>query len=196
MKLDKNFFLTQDVLKIAKNLLGKYLFVKMDGVVCGGIITETEAYLGAIDKASHAYQNKRTTRTEVMFLEGGRTYVYLCYGIHSMLNFVCSEANHPNAILIRGFWPTHGLDEIRKRVGNKKFNVKNFNGPGKLTRALGIGKQHNNLLIEGDEIWLEDRDLNFSDKDIIIGSRVGIDYAEEDALLPYRFLLKQKKDLV
>ncbi len=196
MKLEKDFFLSPDVLQIAKDLLGKYLFVKNNGRVCGGYITETEAYLGAVDKASHAYQNKRTSRTEVMFQEGGRTYVYLCYGIHSLLNFVCSEEGIPNAILIRGFWPTHGLDEIRERIGKKKLQEKSFNGPGKLTKALGITQAHNNLLIDGTEIWLEDKGLNFSEEEIIVGPRIGIDYAEEDALLPYRFLIKQKKDLV
>jgi DNA-3-methyladenine glycosylase len=196
MKLEKDFFLSQDVVEIAKNLLGKYLFVKIDGIVCGGIITETEAYKGATDKASHAYQNKRTNRTEVMFLEGGRTYVYLCYGIHSLLNFVCSEENNPNAVLIRAIRPTHGLDAIRNRTGHKILKQQNFNGPGKLTRALGINRDHNNLLLDGDGIWLEDRGEEIMDKDIIVGPRIGIDYAEEDVLLPYRFLIKQKKDLI
>lgn len=191
MRIEKEFFLSSDVVGIARELLGKYLFVKIDGVICGGYITETEAYAGSVDKASHAYQNKRTKRTEVMFSEGGSTYVYLCYGIHAMLNFVSAEEGIPHAILVRGFWPTHGLETILGRLKKSKVSKRMFNGPGKITRALGILTSHNNLDLQEDQIWLEDRGMEVSEDDIIVGSRIGIDYAEEDALLPYRFKLKE-----
>ena len=187
MKLNKDFFLSQDVVQIARNLLGKYLFVNVDGIVCGGFINETEAYAGASDKASHAYQNRRTHRTEVMFGEGGRTYVYLCYGIHAMLNIVTAEENVPHAVLIRGFWPTHGVNHILSRLGESKPTKNMFNGPGKLTRALGIKLIHNNLDLQENEIWLEDRGFKVSNEKIIVGFRIGIEYAEEDRFLPYRF---------
>lgn len=190
MKLKNNFYLSEDVVKTARELLGKYLFVNIDGVKCGGYITETEAYTGAVDKASHAYQNKRTKRTEVMFAEGGRTYVYLCYGIHALLNVVTAPKDVPHAVLIRGFWPTHGLDHILKRLGKSKTTKSMFKGPGKLTRALGIKTAHNNLDLSGDQIWLEDLGMKIPDEEILVGPRIGIDYAEEDALLPYRFQIK------
>ncbi len=191
MRIKKDFFLSTDVVEIARNLIGKYLLVKIDGIVCGGYITETEAYEGATDKASHAYQNKKTKRTEVMFAKGGRTYVYLCYGIHAMLNFVTADENIPHAILIRGFWPTDGIDVILNRLNRTKLSEGMFNGPGKSTRALGILTTHNNLDLEGDQIWLEDRGMKIPANKIFIGPRVGIDYAEEDALLPYRFIYKK-----
>ncbi len=190
MKIYKDFYTSTDVVQIARNLIGKYLFVKSEGIVCGGYITESEAYQGPTDRASHAYNNRRTNRTEVMFYEGGRTYVYLCYGIHSMLNIVTGPKDIPHAVLIRGFMPTTGLEAIKKRIGVNNPSAKNFNGPGKLTKALGINAVHNNLDLSGNEIWLEDRGLNLKGKKIIAGPRIGVDYAKEDALLPYRFVLK------
>lgn len=190
MKLKKTCYLSEDVVNIARELLGKYLFVNIDGIVCGGFITETEAYAGAVDKASHAYQNKRTKRTEVMFVEGGRTYVYLCYGIHALLNIVTAGEDIPHAVLIRGFQPTHGVEYILNRLGKSKITKNMFNGPGKLTKALGITTAYNNLDLQGNQIWIEDLGMKIPDKEIMVGPRIGIDYAEEDALLPYRFQIK------
>ncbi len=178
MKIEKEFYLSDKVVNIARNLIGKYIFVNHNGLICGGYITETEAYEGTTDKASHAYQNKRTNRTEVMYAQGGRTYVYLCYGIHSMLNIVTGEKELPHAVLIRGFKPTLGLNEIRARLGKDELKKNNFDGPGKLTKALGIDVRHNNLCVFGNEIWLEDCGMKVSDDQIISAPRVGIDYAE------------------
>ena len=191
MKLEKNYFLSDNVVGIAKDLIGKHLFVNIEGVVCGGYITETEAYAGTTDKASHAYQSRRTSRTEVMFKQGGRTYVYLCYGMHPLLNFVTAEENVPHAVLIRGFCPTHGLETILSRLGKQSINTSLFNGPGKLTKALGIKTIHNDLDLQGDQIWVEDLGLKIVERKIEVGPRIGVDYAGSDALLPYRFLLKQ-----
>lgn len=190
MKLEKNYFLSDDVVKIARDLIGKHLFVNLDGVVCGGYITETEAYEGATDKASHAYQNRRTNRTEVMFMQGGRTYVYLCYGMHALLNFVTAGQDVPHAVLIRGFWPTHGLDTILSRIGKQVAKSSLFDGPGKLTKALGIKTIHNDLDLQGDQIWIEDLGLKILNNKIEVGPRIGVGYAGTDALLPYRFVLK------
>ncbi|PKP33896.1 MAG: DNA-3-methyladenine glycosylase [Bacteroidetes bacterium HGW-Bacteroidetes-17] len=190
MKLEKQFFLSENVVEIARDLIGKYLFVNNDGVVCGGYITETEAYAGATDKASHAYQNRRTNRTEVMFKKGGRTYVYLCYGMHALLNFVTAEENVPHAVLIRGFWPTHGIDTILSRLGKQFAKPSFFNGPGKLTKALGIKPTHNDLDLQRDQIWIEDLGLKILNNKIEVGPRIGVGYAGTDALLPYRFVLK------
>src|ERR1019366_276261 len=104
-KLSKDFYLRDDVIQISKDLLGKYLFTKIDNKITAGIITETEAYAGVSDKASHAYNNRRTNRTEIMFAEGGVSYVYLCYGIHHLFNVITTVKNTPHAVLIRAINP-------------------------------------------------------------------------------------------
>ena len=104
-KLSVEFYSREDVVLISKELIGKVLCTNVKGVVTKGIITETEAYAGATDKASHAYGNKRTLRTEIMFGPPGRSYVYLCYGVHSLFNVVTNQKNVPHAVLIRGIYP-------------------------------------------------------------------------------------------
>lgn len=125
MIIQKEFYLSENVVEIARNLIGKHLFTKINGEISGGIITETEAYEGITDKASHAYRGRKTKRTEIMFREGGIAYIYLCYGIHSLFNIVTNKMNIPHAILIRGIFPTHGLNLILNRM-NKKSLSKNM----------------------------------------------------------------------
>jgi len=190
MKIDKLYYQQKDVVKIARELLGKYLYTRIGGkVITAGIITETEAYAGAIDKASHAYGNKRTKRTEVMFHEGGVAYVYLCYGMHSLFNIVTNKEDIPDAVLIRGIKPMEGVDLMLKRTNKKKVSKDFSNGPGKVTKALGIDCKHTALDLTGNKIWLEDKGFEVKKNDIIITPRIGIDYAGEDALLPYRFII-------
>src|ERR1043166_9259202 len=110
MKLGKEFYIRNNVVQISKKLLGKYLFTKRFGVITGGMIIETEAYAGITDRASHAYGNRRTARTEIMYGEGGIAYVYLCYGIHSLFNVVTNLEGIPHAVLIRAIEPTDGID--------------------------------------------------------------------------------------
>lgn len=191
MKLEKNFYLNPNVVEVAKELLGKYMFTNIGGVITGGYITETEAYEGVTDKASHAYNNKRTKRTEIMFKEGGRTYVYLCYGIHALVNIVTNIEGIPHAVLIRGICPVIGNETILGRIKRSKLKHIYFKGPGKVTKALGITSVHNNLDLRNNQIWIEDKGMNVLEKKIKVGPRIGIDYAEEDALLPYRFELLQ-----
>src|ERR1700743_3219276 len=106
MKLPKSFYLGSDVVSISKSLLGKYLFTCIDGEITGGYIVETEAYNGVVDRASHAYGNRLTPRTQTMYQQGGIAYVYLCYGIHEMFNVVTSVEGRPHAVLIRAVNPT------------------------------------------------------------------------------------------
>lgn len=187
-KLSRDFYLCEDVVQISKDLLGKYLFTDIDGKLTAGIITETEAYAGAIDKASHAYGNRRTARTETMFAQGGTSYVYLCYGIHSLFNVVTNEQGTPHAVLVRSIKPIEGIDTILERRKSTKLKKDLTIGPGKVSLALGINfRQHNNLDLLSNQIWIEDKDIKINPKDITIGPRVGVDYAGEDALLPYRF---------
>lgn len=191
MILSKPFYTRPDVVQIARDLIGKYLFTQFEEGITGGIITETEAYEGATDRASHAFGNRRTARTEVMFAEGGVAYVYLCYGIHSLFNIVTNVKDIPHAVLIRGIHPVEGLDIMLKRAGKDKI-VRGFgSGPGKVSKLLGIHYSHSGLDLQGDKIWVEDRGLELA-KQIISGVRIGVDYAGEDALLPYRFRIPEE----
>lgn len=177
-----SFYKNPDVVEVAKNLLGKLLLTKIDGLLTGGFITETEAYAGVVDKASHAYAGRRTERTEIMYASGGITYVYLCYGIHSLLNIVTGEKGVPHAVLIRAIKPYIGTEIIQKR---RKYKTPLTSGPGTLTRALGITRKQNGLSLLSKEVWVE---KGISVSSIENTPRIGIDYAEEDASLPYRFI--------
>lgn len=188
MKLSQDYYLQSDVVAVAKDLLGKVLFTCINGKVCGGIITETEAYAGVTDKASHAYNNRRTNRTETMYAEGGVAYVYLCYGMYHLFNVVTHNKDIPHAVLIRAIYPYHNEALILQRRGKEKWSKQLLNGPGKLSTGLGINQYFNGKSLLGNEIWLEDKDLKIDASHIQASPRIGVDYAEEDALLPYRFV--------
>lgn len=190
MKLKQDFYQREDVVQIAKDLLGKYLFTRFDNVITGGIITETEAYNGVIDKASHAYGDRRTTRTEIMYGEAGLAYIYLCYGIHSLFNVVTNTKNVPHAVLIRAIYPTHGIEQMmaRRKVNEVKKNFSS--GPGTVSQALGIHYSDTGTSLSGNKIWIEDKGIVISE--FKTTPRIGVDYAKEDASLPYRFVVDHK----
>lgn len=187
-KLEREFFQHQDVTQIARKLLGKKLLTNINDQLTGGLICETEAYDGMIDRASHAWPNKRTPRTQVLFEPGGRTYVYFCYGIHHLLNIVTGPANAPQAVLIRGVAPTVGLKVMKMRRG-KSAMVGLTDGPAKVAQALGLTLLHNNIIL-GDAVQLEDAP-NVPDSEVLITPRIGIDYAGPDKGLPWRFVWQQ-----
>jgi DNA-3-methyladenine glycosylase len=190
MKLPESFYLNSNVVEVARHLLGKYLYTCINGVITGGYIVETEAYNGAVDKASHAYGNRLTPRTQIMFAHGGIAYVYLCYGIHEMLNVVTSVEGQAHAVLIRAVNPTVGLDEMlyRRNMAVVKPNI--TAGPGSVGKALGISRKLNGVSFQSDEMWIADEGLTFTDEQIAAVPRIGVAYAAEDALLPYRFYIK------
>lgn len=190
MKLPEAFYQRNDVLAISRDLLGKYLFTYIDGELTGGYIVETEAYNGVIDKASHAYGNRVTPRTQTMYLEGGVAYVYLCYGIHEMFNVVTSVEGNPHAILIRAIQPTDGVDIMLYRRNMKVVKPTITSGPGSVAQALGISRKINAISLQSGTLWIEDRGLVIPEENIAAVPRVGVAYAAEDALLPYRFYLK------
>ncbi|HZY40208.1 MAG TPA: DNA-3-methyladenine glycosylase [Mucilaginibacter sp.] len=190
MKLPETYYHNTDVVALSRDLIGKYLFTCIDGVLTGGFIVETEAYNGALDKASHAFGNRKTKRTEVMFRQGGIIYVYLCYGIHEMLNIVTSTEGHAQAILIRAINPTEGIEVMLRRRKMAALKPTITMGPGSVAKALGISRTINAHSLQGDVIWIEDRGLTFTNEGIAAVPRVGVDYAGEDALLPYRFYVK------
>lgn len=186
---DRNFYLDGDVVGISKRLLGMKIVSNTPEGICAGIITETEAYAGETDRASHAFGGRLTQRTEVMYREGGIAYVYLCYGLHSLLNVVTGPAGLPHAVLIRGIYPLEGIDIMAGRIKRSINLRKDGLGPGKLTRLLGVDISYNGteLKCQG-RLWIEYTGLPISESMISSGPRIGIDYAGEDAGLPYRFL--------
>jgi DNA-3-methyladenine glycosylase len=188
--LPLEFYLRQDVVAISKELLGKWIFTQIGkGPVTGGMIIETEAYAGAEDRACHAYGNRRTPRTEVMFQKGGVAYVYLCYGMHHLLNVVTNQQDIPHAILIRAIKPTHGIETMLKRRKKTTFDSRLTSGPGALCQALGIDRTFNGYSFASPPLWIEDRKASFRENEILATPRIGVDYAGKDAHLPWRFLV-------
>lgn len=189
-KLGKDFYQRENVLSIAKELLGKLLVTKRAGVTTTGRIVEVEAYNGVIDKASHAFGGRRTIRNEVMYAEGGVSYVYLCYGIHHLFNVVTHSKETPHAILIRALEPVKGIDEMLRRTGKKKLDHTLTRGPGNLSKAMGIAVLHSGCSLQSKELFLADDGFEYGKNEIAASPRIGVDYAGKDALLHYRFYIK------
>ncbi len=191
-KLGQSYFLEADVVSISQSLLGKYLVTQINGQKTSGKIVETEAYKAPEDKACHAYQNKRTPRTDVMFKKGGCCYVYLCYGIHHLFNIVTGPAGVAHAVLIRAIEPDEGLDIMQQRRARFIDNPSLTAGPGVAAKALGITTQYTGESIVDNNaiIWVEDRGLQIAPSGIIASPRVGVGYAEECALWNWRFRIK------
>lgn len=189
MKLSRDFYLRDDVVLIAKELIGKWLLTNIDNYITGGIITETEAYQGETDKASHAYKGKKSERTKIMYNIGGTAYVYLCYGVHSLFNIVTNIEGIPHAVLIRGIKPIIGINIMSERYNNKQIKINSAKGPGLVSKLLGIHYSISGESLLNNKIWLEDRNTKFNKNKIIQTTRIGIDYAGEDAFLPYRFYI-------
>lgn len=192
-KLGQAFYEKGDVVEISRALLGKFLFTNVDGAITGGMIVETEAYNGRCDKACHAYYNKRTKRTAIMYEPGGKAYVYLCYGIHYLFNITTNVEGKADAVLVRAVEPVEGIEEMLERRNMTSLLPRLTAGPGVLSQALGISKAHYGASLRGESVWIEDRNIVFSDDDIAISKRIGVDYAEEDALLPWRFYVRNNK---
>lgn len=190
--LQKEFYTRKDVVQIARELLGKVLYTSFNNEITAGIIIETEAYAGVVDRASHAYNNRRTVRTEIMYSEGGCAYVYLCYGIHPLFNIVTSVRDDPQAVLIRGIEPIYGIEIMKNRKGRINLIPMDGIGPGKITKLLGILVNHSGLTLcnnsnKENGIWLQDDGIQVLESEVKSSPRIGIAYASEDALLPYRF---------
>ena len=187
--LPQSFFLRGDVLAVSRDLLGKVLCTDIDGRRTSMVITETEAYAGVTDRASHAYGNRRTRRTEPMYGPGGVAYVYLCYGIHHLFNVVTNVSGVPHAVLVRAGEPHSGLSTMLERRGKPHADRSLLSGPGSVARALGITTSLTGSSLLSGPIRIEDHGLRVDEARISAGPRVGIDYAGEDAGRPYRFRL-------
>lgn len=190
--MPESFYLKRDVVRLARELLGRILVTEINGIRTAGMIVETEAYAGPVDRASHAFGGRRTARTEVMYSHGGVAYVYLCYGIHHLFNVVTNVRDTPHAILIRAIEPLEGIDEMMKRRGKNKLTPSLTAGPGALSMALGISTSHTGASLQGPEIFIEEG-IKINKKDIVAATRVGVAYAQEHALLPYRFFIRGNK---
>lgn len=185
--LSKDFYM-QDALTLSRELLGKVLVHETEDGIIKGRIVETEAYMGAIDPASHAYQNRKTARTSVMFEDGGIAYVYLIYGMYNCMNVVANKKDTAQACLIRALEPIEGIEIMKK---NRKMDkLKNLcNGPGKLCMALGITKAQHGADLITSPLYLEEPE-NPEPFEVITSKRINIDYAGEAKDYPWRFLIK------
>jgi DNA-3-methyladenine glycosylase len=190
VKLPLSFYQRQNVVKIAQDLLGKVLFTQFNGQISAGMIVETEAY-SSKEKGCHAY-NGMTERNKVMFESGGIAYVYLCYGIHHLFNVVTNESGKADAVLIRALQPWRGEELMMERM-NVKSLKRITSGPGKLTKALDINRSCDGKNLLSAEIWVEDVGEKIPKKNCVASARIGIDYAGKDALLPWRFSIKENE---
>ena len=191
IKLPLSYYLNTNVVCLAKDLLGKVIYTNINQQITSGIIIETEAYKSVNDKASHSYLNKRTPKNENMYHTGGIAYVYLCYGIHYLLNIVTNKENIADAVLIRAIEPKDGIEIMERRI-SKNSIISFKSGPGKLSKALGVDMSFNGKSLSLDEIWIEDQS-DAPSFEIEQKHRIGIKYAEEDKKLPWRFYIKNNK---
>jgi DNA-3-methyladenine glycosylase len=185
MILDQSFYQRKRVDLIARQLLGKVLVTQIDGKITSGRIVETEAYSHK-EKGCHAFDNRMTESNKVMFMEGGHAYVYLCYGIHYLFNVVTNREGIGDAVLIRALEPIQGLDSMCARLASTSSMKRITSGPGKLSKAMGITKGINGARLGGGNVWIENEKA-VKESLIVSSPRIGIDYAGEDAKLPWRF---------
>lgn len=192
-KLPLSFYRRDDVLAVAQDLLGKVLVTEFDGKLTSGRIVETEAYKAFTDKASHSFGGRRTPRNEHMYAAGSASYVYICYGLHHMVNVVTNKKDIPEAVLIRALEPLEGIDTMLLRTGHSDPAHRSLTrGPGNVCRAMGIIKAHSGLDLRGNELYITEAALR-PDEQIGVSQRIGVEGAGKDALLPYRFYIRANR---
>ena len=192
-KIPLSFYTRKDVVEIAKDLIGKIIVTNFDGSITSGRIVETEAYVAITDKASHSFGGKRTARNEHMYAAAGTAYVYICYGMHQMMNIITNDKNIPDAVLIRAVEPLEGINIMLQRTGKKTLDKTLTRGPGNVGKALGIFKHHSGNLLLGNKIYLMNDNAKINEEQIGTSVRIGVESAGADSLLPYRFYLKGNK---
>jgi DNA-3-methyladenine glycosylase len=190
LKLSLAFLESEDVVSIAEQLIGMQISVHSNDGIIQAIITETEAYKAPEDKASHAFGGKRTPRNEVMYAEAGTLYIYLCYGIHHLVNIVTGPKDLPHAVLIRGVLPVKGIDMVQDKLGKPDVKAHQLcNGPGLVGKGLGLFTHQSGRKLNQDRVFLE-QGIEVPSASILKGPRIGIHYAEEYIDKPWRFYLK------
>ena len=193
-QLPKFFFDRPDVVQIAKELLGILVITSIEGKNTGGRIVETEAYVGLVDKASHSFNGRRTPKNEHMYCSPASSYIYICYGMHQMLNIVTNKKDIPDAILIRAIEPVLGMDIMLARSGKTTFDHTLTKGPGNVGKALGLTKANSGKdLMKGEIKLYQDDESNINTESIGISKRIGVESAGADGLLPYRFYIRGNK---
>lgn len=195
MKLPLSFYQRNDAVLVARELLGKHVYTRINGEITGGIIVETEAYQGPEDRGSHAYNNRKTPRNEIMFGAGGVVYMYICYGIHDMLNVVTGTEGTSHAVLIRAVEPTIGIELMRERRQVFNEDTRLCRGPGALAKALGLVKAHNGIDLQEDIIWIEDRGMSIDEHVIVPSARVGMNFDGPYKTIPWRFYIKGNRNV-
>ncbi|MET0648296.1 MAG: DNA-3-methyladenine glycosylase [Pyrinomonadaceae bacterium] len=193
-RLGRDFYTRADTLRVARELLGKRLVVPgAAGARVSARVVEVEAYLGVEDRAAHSYGGRRTRRTETMYAAGGAAYVFFVYGMHHQFNVVTGPEGRPHAVLVRAVEPEEGIGlMIERRPVPKEREL--TSGPGKLCRALGI-----DLTFDGEDlttsgrVWLEETGQTYRPAEVATGPRIGVAYAAEDALKPWRFWVKENE---
>ncbi|HEY0170294.1 MAG TPA: DNA-3-methyladenine glycosylase [Pyrinomonadaceae bacterium] len=191
VRLERDFYTRADTLRVARELLGKRLVVPSDaGARVSGRVVEVEAYLGVEDRAAHSFGGRRTRRTETMYAVGGTAYVFFVYGMHHQFNVVTGPAGRPHALLVRAVEPEEGIELMKaRRPVSKEREL--TSGPGKLCRALALDLTHDGEdLTAGGRVWLEETGVEYGSDEVASGARIGVDYAGEDALRPWRFWVK------
>ncbi|MGL5647990.1 MAG: DNA-3-methyladenine glycosylase [Clostridium sp.] len=196
-KLTKDFF-ARDARIVARELLGKILIITNNNITFKCRITETEAYIGKIDKACHAYGNKRTTKIEPLYAPPGFTYIYFIYGLYYCFNIITKEVNIPEGVLIRSVEPLNNFDIISNIRFKKNFNELSksqikilTNGPAKFTMAYNITKEHNLIdTLNSNILYFTEPDYNNTNFEIVETTRIGIDYAEEAKDFLWRYYIK------
>lgn len=191
-KLPPRFYL-QDTVAVARALIGCVLCRRMGGETVAGRIVETEAYLGANDSASHARRGLRSERNASMYLAGGHAYVYFTYGMHWCVNVVTQEADIAEAVLLRGLEPVRGVESIRKRRPKAKRDLDLTNGPGKICMALDIDRKLDGERLDGERLYITERDIEVADEDIVVTPRVGVENSGPAARWPLRFFLRNNR---
>lgn len=191
-RLPRSFF-RRDAVTVARSLLGQRLVHVSGGVRTAGIIVETEAYLGRVDKAAHSYRG-RTARNASMFAEGGHAYVYFIYGMHFCMNVVAGREDDPVAVLLRALEPAEGLERMRERRPAARRDRDLCSGPGKLCQAMAIdGSLDGEDLVRSGHLFVERlRHRAHPSRHIRVTHRVGVGYAEEWAAEPLRFHLESE----
>ncbi|MBK9108737.1 MAG: DNA-3-methyladenine glycosylase [Saprospiraceae bacterium] len=192
MLLPRKYYLSDDVLGLTRDILGKMLVSQIQGIRYSGIIVEAEAYRAPEDRASHAFGNRLTPRTKTMFLDGGHAYIYVCYGIHEMFNIITGPIGTPHAILIRAVEPREGIAQMQKNRGISEAPSALTKGPGCLTQAMGINRALNACKLYEPESPLQIHDIQITYNKAQIGQskRIGVESAGESAQWLYRFYLK------
>jgi DNA-3-methyladenine glycosylase len=194
LALPTAFYQRPDVLTIARDLLGKHVFTRIDGELTGGRIVETEAYRHEGDPSITLHLQRKAKQAQALYQPGGHAYLYTVYRVHTLFNITVNDAAHPDAVLIRAIEPLEGLDIMQRRRGLTKVARNLTAGPGVLSQALGLTPALNGELVTGPQIWFEDAGETIADENVLASSRVGLEYAGAEAVaLPWRFRVKDSK---